>query len=98
MGARPGDAHGCLGAEPRHPLRVSAIRVTGRSEQSSYVSIDQWPLGVIQDPGGRSRTIVHVRFAPKGTVGDQGVIRRFVPNGDILRCGKRSSLFAVVPP
>src|SRR5262245_33657915 len=41
MVARPGDAHRHPGAEPRNPLRFSAIRVTGRSEQSPQVCVDQ---------------------------------------------------------
>ena len=32
---------------------------------------------------GPSHTTVHVRFAPKATVGDQTMIRRFVPKADM---------------
>jgi hypothetical protein len=37
------------------------------------------PLGVIHDRGGPSHKFMSVRFAPKATVADQNVIRRFVP-------------------
>jgi len=38
--------------------------------------------GVIKDPSGQSQTIGHVCFAPKATVANQNVIRRFV-NPDV---------------
>jgi hypothetical protein len=36
-------------------------------------------LWVISYRGRPSHTVMHVRFAPKATVADQNVIRRFVP-------------------
>jgi hypothetical protein len=35
---------------------------------------------------------MHIRFAPKATVGDQTVIRRHMPNSVISRIGHDASL------
>jgi hypothetical protein len=35
---------------------------------------------------------VHVRFAPKATIADQNVIRRYVPKGDIRIAAKATQL------
>jgi hypothetical protein len=40
---------------------------------------DLCPQWVIHDRGGQSHKFMSVRFAPKATVADQNVIRRFVP-------------------
>jgi hypothetical protein len=39
----------------------------------------EWQRWVILDCSSQSHTTVHVRFAPKATIVDQTVIRRFVP-------------------
>jgi len=36
---------------------------------------------------------MNVRFAPKATVADPNAIRRFVPEGDQVRCSERGPLF-----
>jgi hypothetical protein len=50
--------------------------------------IVEWQRWVIFDPRGRSDTSLFVRFAPKATVADQNVIRRYVPLADSCTAAK----------
>src|SRR5207237_9655218 len=43
------------------------------------ISIRLMTARVIHDRSGQSRTISHLHFAPKATVTNQNVMRRFVP-------------------
>jgi hypothetical protein len=46
---------------------------------------------VVHDQGGRSQIPMHVRFAPKAAVGDQSVIRHFVPQAAVSNRSKAAA-------
>jgi hypothetical protein len=83
-----------VAAVPRFALMVccgfAGLRLVARRRLPQPKHSSRWvvqhsklapagPSWVIHVAGGRSHTIVHVRFAPKATVADQNVIRRYVP-------------------
>lgn len=48
---------------------------------------------VVHDQGGRSQIPMHLRFARKTVVGDQNVIRRFVPKTGCEHTQQTAHLF-----
>src|SRR5258708_3176403 len=62
------------------PQRCKECRVVHHNKIGRR--LQRW---VSRDRGGRSHTIVHVRFAPKATVADQNVIGRYVPPLAVMR-------------
>jgi hypothetical protein len=70
-----------IGAGSRQrPVAEEGARVEERTSANSMKVLLQRTAGpyirVISDRGGPSHTTVHVRFAPKATLGHQDAIRR----------------------
>src|SRR5262249_35091587 len=79
-----------MGRTPRP--RITDASIAGQARASQQKRPAHVPVGVIHDPGGRSFTTVHVRFAPKSDI-----ILGSLPPPTLGECRHRGSPTRLLP-